>query len=77
MHTSLQNISKIIDILNLSAKSSRNYQEDNSCKINKEKEDINNKYYKYNTEYNYNKIYNDNYNTKYDYNYINIIKRKY
>lgn len=83
LHTSLQNISKIIDILNLSnikqiieflAKSSINYQEDNSCKINKEKEDINNKYYKYNTEYNYDKIYNK-YNTKYDY--INYKKRKY
>ena len=73
LHTSLQNISKIIDILNLSAKSSRNYQEDNSCKINKEKEDINNKYYKYNTEYNYDKIYN----IKYDYDYINYKKRKY
>jgi len=37
----------------------------------REKEDINNKYYKYNTEYNY------NYNIKYDYDYINYKKIKY
>ena len=37
----------------------------------REKGDINNKYYKYNTEYNY------NYNIKYDYDYINYKKIKY